>query len=116
MAACSTYSWQREGVIYDKLIKLERRLNHFKSSGINSFPDAQETLSGIDKTLYEVKDLLSNRFWISIANQNIGVVRQEEAPQKLILSMQGTTQKFALAQAVSIRRNFGNLKHLLEQD
>ena len=29
--------------------------------------------------------------------------------------MQGTAQKFALAQPVSIRGNFGNLKHVLEQ-
>ena len=157
MAAYSTCGWQRESDIYGRLIELERRLNHFKSSGFNPFPAAQETLSGIDKTLNAVKDLLSDRFWISIANQNNGVVQQEEAPQilniasqkndvfrqeetppkfdsqnehwhnfirpfetiadlkewsdfvkagKLILLMQGTAQKFALAQPVSTRRNF----------
>ena len=74
MAAYSTCGWQREGAIYDKVIDLERRLNHFKSSGFNPFPAAQETFSEIDRTVYEIKDLLSDRFWISIANQNNGVV------------------------------------------
>ena len=163
MAAYSTCGWQRESDIYGKLIELERRLNHYKSSAINPFPAARETLSGIEKTLYETKDLLSDRFWIDIANQKNGVVRQEEtrtqklniASQKngvfrqeetppkfdsqnehwhnfvrlfktvaelnewsdsvkagkLILSMQGTAQKFALAQPSSIRGDFGNLKN-----
>ena len=93
-----------------------------------------DRFSGIDKTLYKIKDLLSDRFWITIANQNNGVFRQEEAPfkfnsqnehwhnfirlfetiaelnewsdlvkaGKLILSMQGTAQKVALAQPVLI--------------
>ena len=63
----------KESDIYGKLIELERRLNHYKFSGINPFPAAQETLSGIEKTL------LSDRFWIDIANQKNGLVRQEEA-------------------------------------
>ena len=166
MAAYSTCGWQRESDIYGKLIELERRLNHYKSSGFNPIPAAQETLSGIEKNLCETKDLISDRFWINIANQKNGVVQQEEAPQKsdiasqkngvfrqeetppkfdsqnehwhnfvrlfetvaelnewsdsvkagkLILSMQGTAQKFALAQPFSIRGDFGNLKNLLEQ-
>ena len=166
MAAYSTCGWQKESDIYGKLIELERRLNHYKSNGFNPFPAAQETLSGIDKTLYKTKDLLSDRFWINIANQKNGVVQQQVAPQKsdiasqkngvfrqeetppkfdsqnehwhnfvrlfetvaelnewsdsvkagkLILSMQGTAQKFALAQPFSIRGDFGNLKNLLEQ-
>ena len=49
MAAYSICGWQRESDIYGKLIELERRLNHYKSSGINPFPAAQETLSGIEK-------------------------------------------------------------------
>ena len=154
MAAYSTCGWQRESDIYGKLIELERRLNNFKSSGFNPFPAAQETFSEMDRTVYEIKDLLFDRFWLSTANQNngvtarqeeasrklnstspkIGVFRQEETPPKfdsqnehwhnfirlfetvaelyewsdcvkagkLILFMQGTAQKFALAQPVSI--------------
>ena len=88
MAAYSTCGWQRESGIYDKLIELERRLNHFKSSGFNPFLAVQETFSEIERTVYEIKDLLFNRFWISIANQNNGVVRQEEALQKSNIASQ----------------------------
>ena len=69
-------------------MELERRLNQYKSSGFNPFPAAQETLSGIEKTLYKTKDLLSDRFWINIADQKNGVVRQEEAPQKSDIASQ----------------------------
>ena len=90
MAAYITCGWRRESDIYGRLIELERRLNHYKSSGFNPFPAAQETLSGIEKNLYETKDLLSDRFWIDIANQKNGVVRQEdrEAPQKSNIASQ----------------------------
>ena len=36
----------------------------------------------------QLRDSLSDRFWISIANQNNGVVQQEEASQKISIASQ----------------------------